>query len=74
MVDGSVQFLKETLDVTVYGALTTRAGEEVVGNVDRMGDHFDGVQARSRASLSCGSLMRVGRQCTLWSADKWLAG
>ncbi|NUQ60937.1 MAG: DUF1559 domain-containing protein [Pirellulales bacterium] len=30
-VDGSVQFLKETMDAAVYDALTTRAGGEVVG-------------------------------------------
>ncbi|NLX97383.1 MAG: DUF1559 domain-containing protein [Rhodopirellula sp.] len=30
-VDGSVQFLKETMDATVYDALATRAGGEVVG-------------------------------------------
>lgn len=30
LVDGSVQFLKETMDVNVYDALTTRAGGEVV--------------------------------------------
>ncbi len=30
-VDGSVQFLKETMDATVYDALTTRAGGEIVG-------------------------------------------
>lgn len=30
-VDGSVQFLNETMDANVYDALTTRAGREVVG-------------------------------------------
>jgi prepilin-type N-terminal cleavage/methylation domain-containing protein len=30
-VDGSVQFLSETMEATVYDALTTRAGNEVVG-------------------------------------------
>jgi len=30
-VDGSVQFLSETMEVTVYDALATRAGGEVVG-------------------------------------------
>jgi prepilin-type N-terminal cleavage/methylation domain-containing protein len=30
-VDGSVQFLADSLDVTVYDALTTRAGGEVIG-------------------------------------------
>ena len=30
-VDGSVQFLSETMEATVYDALTTRAGGEVVG-------------------------------------------
>ncbi|NLX99107.1 MAG: DUF1559 domain-containing protein [Rhodopirellula sp.] len=31
LVDGSVQFLSETMEATVYDALTTRAGGEVVG-------------------------------------------
>jgi type II secretory pathway pseudopilin PulG len=30
-VDGSVQFLRETMDVSVYDALTTRAGGEPIG-------------------------------------------
>ena len=30
-VDGSVQFLTETMDATVYDVLTTRAGGEVIG-------------------------------------------
>ncbi|TVS19670.1 MAG: DUF1559 domain-containing protein [Planctomycetaceae bacterium] len=31
-VDGSIHFLSDTLDVTVYDALTTRAGGEVIGS------------------------------------------
>jgi prepilin-type N-terminal cleavage/methylation domain-containing protein len=31
LVDGSVQFLSETMDVTIYDALTTRAGREPIG-------------------------------------------
>ncbi|OHB78058.1 MAG: prepilin-type N-terminal cleavage/methylation domain-containing protein [Planctomycetes bacterium RBG_16_64_10] len=31
LVDGSIQFLNETMDANVYDALTTRAGGEVVG-------------------------------------------
>ena len=30
-VDGSVQFLKQTIDVTVYDALATKSGGDVVG-------------------------------------------